>query len=141
MLYLEFSETSQNFSSFRQLFFTDSKVGPKDKNIKKYILSIFPLVPSWKLLRKVVKQSLNFVRFQTIINLAFAENFSCLSQKLQDALISGGVNISNLASPLFKEMHLVKIGQNWSRLVQTCRNLFLPGTLAVSFRSCNDLSK
>ena len=85
MLDLGFSETSHNFSSFRQLNFHNFQWGTKGKmlkNCRNYTL-VFELFSFSTLLetmnKKVVEKSWNFVRFQKIWYPAFAENFSCLS--------------------------------------------------------------
>ena len=59
---LGFSETWQNFSSFRELFFIVSKGIPKEKKLNNQckvwqFFSIFPFVSPWKLQKKMSKRA------------------------------------------------------------------------------------
>ena len=63
-------------------FFVVSKgtKGKIAKTIHWFLRVFFPLVPLGKYEKRCLKElSWNFVRFQKILNPAFAENFSCLS--------------------------------------------------------------
>ena len=113
MLVFKFSETSQNFSSFRQLLFFIVSKGEQRKNVEKlpklYIgfRGFFPLVPPWKLWKiKVFKRTEILWGFRkSSICWKFQLSIS-LGSKKSPSTIQPGVMLNK---PFYYPLCLVKI--------------------------------
>ena len=94
MLFLCFRAASQNLSSFRQLLFSQFPRGDQRKNTEKPVYSFgnfstfFLCSPLGNCEKKVVYMSSNFEMLHEIINQAYAENFSILTQKMVNPLLN-----------------------------------------------------